>query len=177
MPEPEPTKPRELGRAVVGLAGALARLPPGPLAELRRASPGAGVAAFWRVYFACGLDAQPGRPEDWEWVAAALALMTPTGDDPDKRNAHDGAAPLGATLFAANVSEPRVAKILNNPLSQRRDALMRLARLLARTGKGVDTVDLARLLLFADAERARLHRLAQSYYAAEHAATKEVSDA
>lgn len=55
--------------------------------------------------------------------------------------------PLGKALFDAKVSEPRVAKVLNTSLSQRRDALMRLARLLARTGKGVDTVDLTRLLL------------------------------
>lgn len=181
MPEAGIPATKSLDDAVFDLGVALAKLPPGPLAELRRAEPGDGVASFWRVYHEQGLEAQHGGSVDWEWVAMALALLTPTGNDPDKRSAHDAGTPLGQALFKAGVSELRVAKVLNSPLPQRREALMRLVRMLARAEARFDTRELARLLLFANddpaAPRNPLRRLARTYYAAEAAAEKEVSNA
>lgn len=180
MPEPEAAAPKSLDDAVFALGAALAKLPPGPLAELRRAHPGKGAAAFWRVYHQQALDTQPDRDADWEWVVAALARLTPTGNDPDKRSAHTAGVSLGQALFRTGVSEPRVAKVLNSALPQRREALMRLVRVLARAGTTFDTRELARLLLFADPDPARenpLRRLAREYYAAEAAAQREESDA
>src|SRR5690606_6916585 len=107
----------------------------------------------------------------------ALALLTPTGNDPEKRSAHDAGTPLGRALFQAGVSEQRVAKALNAPLPQRRDALMRLVRVLARADIRFDTRELARLLLFSSSVPSEqfnpLRRLAQTYYAAEAADAKK----
>lgn len=174
---------KNLSEAVFALGIHLAQLPPGPLAELRRMEPGDGAGAFWRVYFApkVALDQQKGDPFAWEWVIHALALLTPTGNDPEKRSAHDGKIPLGQALHDIKVSEARVSQVLEAGLDQRRDYLIRLVRMLAREGVRFNTTDLARLLLFAhDDPRAKdnaLRRLAQTYYAAEAAAIKEDNDA
>lgn len=182
MPDPATTAEpaaKSLNDAVYELGRHLTRLPPGPLAELRRMEPGAGIGAFWRVYFApsVALDRQKGTAFDWEWVVHALALLTPTGNDPEKRSAHDGKVPFGQALHDIRVSEARVAQVLEAGLDQRRDHLIRLVRMLARDGATFNTADLARLLLFAhDDPRAKenaLRRLAQTYYAAEAAAKKE----
>lgn len=175
MPDAEAVPADTLNDTVFHLGVALARLPPGPLARLRRARPGDGAADFWGIYFKQKLERQPGASADWEWVVAALALLTPTGNDPDKRSAHAG-LPLGKALFDAGVSNMRVAKVLNAPFPERRGALMRLVRILARADARFDTRELARLLLFSEAAT-DLRRLAQNYYAAEAAVTKEDSDA
>lgn len=183
IPSPEAAPRKSLNDAVFGLGVHLARLPPGPLADLRRMQPGTGVGAFWRVYFApdVALDGQAGDAFAWEWVVHALALLTPTGNDPEKRSAHDGKVPLGQALHGIRVSEARVSQVLEAALDQRRDHLLRLVRMLAREGVRFNTVDLARLLLFPQADpRAKdnaLRRLAQTYYAAEAAASKEDNDA
>jgi hypothetical protein len=172
MPDVETAPAETLNDAVFHLGVALARLSPGPLARLRRAKPSEDIADFWKIYFQQGLDRQPGTSAaDWEWVVAALALLTPTGNDPDKRSAHER-IPLGKALFDARVSDLRVAKVLNAPFQERRKALMRLVRMLARADARLDTRELARLLLFSAAEK-DLRNLAKSYYAAEAAATKE----
>ncbi len=175
MPDVEMAAAETLNDAVFRLGVALARLPPGPLARLRRTTPGDGIADFWRVYFERKLDKQPGASVDWEWVVTALALLTPTGNDPDKRSAHAG-LPLGKALFDAGVSNMRVAKVLNAPFPERRGALIRLVRMLARADARFDTRELARLLLFTSAGN-DLRNLAKSYYAAEAAVIKEDSDA
>lgn len=181
MPNLEAPAAKSLDDAIFGLGVTLAKLLPGPLAELRRASPGDGTASFWRIYHMHRLEAQPGKDLDWEWVIIALALLTPTGTDPDKRSAHDEKAPFGRALFEAGVSELRVAKVLNSPLPQRREALMRLVRMLVSKDARFDTRELAKLLLFANADPAAqgnpLRYLAREYYAAEATARKEVSDA
>lgn len=179
MPDVEAAATETLNDAVFHLGVALARLPPGPLARLRRAKPGDGVSDFWRIYFERKLDKQPGaspdKSADWEWVVAALALLTPTGNDLNKRSPH-AAMPLGKALFDAGVSDMRVAKVLNAPFPERRKALMRLVRMLARADARFDTRELARLLLFPNAD-ADLRYLAKNYYAAEAAVTKEDSNA
>lgn len=188
MPDPGVSTPEgaartSLNEAVFALGVHLTRLPPGPVAELRRMTPGDGAGAFWRAYFEpdVALDKQPGDSIDWEWVVNALALLTPAGNDPEKRSAHDGKVPLGQALHDLGASETRVAQVLEAPLDQRRDYLLRLVRMLAREGTRFNTVDLARLLLPTDldprAPNHPLRRLAQTYYAAEAAAKKEDSNA
>lgn len=185
MPDPvTPDDParKKLDDAVFDLGVHLTRLPPGPLSELRRMEPGDGIGPFWRVYFAPGvaLDQQKESALAWEWVVHALALLTPTGNDPEKRSAHDGKVPFGKALYAIGVSEARVAQVLNATLDQRREYLLRLVRMLARDGLRFNTGELAQLLLFAQDDPRKdnaLRRLAQTYYAAEAAASKEDNDA
>lgn len=173
---------KRLDQAVFDLAAHLARLPPGPLAELRRMTPGTGNGAFWRVYFLPELELadQRGTDVDWEWIVHALALLTPSGRDPGKRSAHDGRVPLGQALYMIGVSEARVAQVLEAGPGRRRDYLLRLVRMLAREQAVFNTADLAGLLLPDVADPASgadpLRRLARTYYAAEAAAKKENDD-
>lgn len=187
MPDPEDLTQgavrKTLDDAVFTLGVHLAGLQSGQLADLRRMRPGDGTGAFWRVYYApqVALDQQRGTAFDWEWVVHALALLTPTGNDQNKRSAHDGKLRLGQALHNLGISEMRVAQVLEAPLDQRRDHLLRLVRLLAREGLRFNTIDLARLLLPNNLDprdpKHPLRRLAQSYYAAEAAAEKGNSDA
>lgn len=182
MPEADATATKSLDDTIFDLGVALTKLLPGALAQLRRAKPGEGVASFWRLYHSpkLSLEAQPGRDVDWEWVVTALALLTPTGTAPNKQSVHEAGISLGQALFEAEVKGERVAKVLNAPFAQRRDALMRLVRVLARANARFDTRELAKLLLFGDGtpnERdTSLRRLASRYYAAEAAAQKGKSD-
>lgn len=157
-----PPNPTDLDGTIVRLAGTIAHLAPGELAELRRMRPGQGGAAFWRLFHALGLS---GAPEGWEAATQAIALLTPTGRDPGKRSAHDPARPLGHALHLAGVSHLRFARLLATPHPMRRTALTRLVRVLARAGAGLDLRHLVRLFLM-DRENDK-RRLARDYYEAE----------
>lgn len=166
-----PPDPTDLNGAIVRLAGAIAHLGPGELAELRRMREGHGGATFWRLYHAIGLT---GAPEGWEVAMQAIALLTPTGRGPAKGTAHDPAMPLGRALHRAEVSHLRVARLLATPHPLRRASLIRLARMLARAGSGFDLRQLVRLILFEDDRDTR--QLARDYYAAEAAAAHANED-
>jgi CRISPR system Cascade subunit CasB len=158
----------DLDEAVTRLAKAVARLPPGPLAELRRPAGGEGSPTFWRLWHSLEL---PYRERPWDSVLQAIAILTPTGQDDAKPSAHDGRHPLGRALHEAGVSDLRVSRLLAAPPAERRRALLRLARMLARTELRFDLRALARLMLF-DTVEPEKRRLARDYYAAEAAATK-----
>jgi CRISPR system Cascade subunit CasB len=170
-----------LARAVVRLAGEIARAEPGALAALRRMDPqdGPWPAPFWRLLHACGLREAWGAAEDtaqdWAWVVHALALLTPTGRDEAKAMAHEPGLRLGAVLAEADVSEARLARLLAAGQAQRRIALVRVCRRLAQTDARVDAVALARLLLQRMPEKP-LRRLADQYYAALDAAARRASE-
>jgi hypothetical protein len=152
---------------VTALARAIARLEPGPLAELRRFDPddGAPPAAFWKLVHVCALENAWRDLRAWERVAHALAVLTPTGRDPAKRSCHDATAPFGLALARAKVSEARVMRLLAAEAPQRREILTRLCRRLARADARLDAPQLARLLIHDDAPD-ELRRLANDYYRA-----------
>jgi CRISPR system Cascade subunit CasB len=158
----------KLDGAIARLAGAVAALPPGQLAELRRAGAVAGSATFWRLWHSLAL---PYGAERWESVAQAIAILTPTGSEAGKRPAHDRDIPFGQALFIARVSETRIARLLALTPNARRGALLRLARTLASHQARCDLRSLARLMLF-DAADEEKRRVARDYFAAEAAATK-----
>ncbi|MFN3615931.1 MAG: type I-E CRISPR-associated protein Cse2/CasB [Rubrimonas sp.] len=152
--------------AVRRLAREIALLEPGPLAELRRLDPEAPPAAFWRLVHRCDLAAAHRDLRGWERLARALAVLTPTGRDPSKRPAHDGAAPLGRVVADAGVSEQRVMRLLAAAPPQRREILARLCRRLARADMRLDAVQLGRLMID-DQAGETLRRLASDYYGAQ----------
>jgi CRISPR system Cascade subunit CasB len=153
--------------ALFRLALAIVRLEPGQLAALRRATPGEGTPEFWRLWHSAEW---PGRAENWEWVAAAFAIVTPTGRPEDKRTPHQSDLPFGRALQAAGISELRVARVLNAPFDQRRPLLIRLCRTLAAKDQTMDMRDLGELLL---RPHAPLRKLADTYYAALAAADRK----
>ncbi len=157
-----------LNTRIVALVHDLLRLDPGPLASLRRTSPGEGCAAFWRVYHRAGLADQPfPAAEAWEHALHAIALLVPTGREGERRSPHDASRPLGRALFEADVSHARIARLLATPFSSRREPLARLARRLAHDGRPFDVRHLARLML--RESRGDLRLLASAYYGAEAA--------
>jgi hypothetical protein len=169
-PTPRPPLPDDaLNARIVAVVHDLLRLEPGPLAALRRTSPGAGCAAFWRVYHRASLAESP-RPAsaDWEHALHALALLIPTGRDQTKASPHDARTALGSALFEAGVSHERLARLIATPFAARREALARLARRLAREERPFDVRHLARLML--RDSRGDLRLLASAYYGAEAAA-------
>jgi hypothetical protein len=164
-----------LNARIVAVVHDLLRLEPGPLAALRRTSPGAGCAAFWRIYHRAGLAESP-RPAsaDWEHALHALALLIPTGRDEAKPSPHDARTALGRALFAAGVSHERLARLLATPFAARREALARATRRLAREQLPFDLRHLARLMLRDNQGDLRL--LASAYYGAEAAAEHSEKD-
>lgn len=153
---------------VKGLAGAIARLPPGDLAQLRRGGASAGNAVFWRLRHEHELK---GPAERWEAPLQAIALLTPTGDPAGKLSAHDPGLSFGRALQEAGVSELRVNRLLGMPQAARPEALLRLVRMLAARDARFDLRSLL-LLMLRDAESDR-RRVADDYFAALIAAEKK----
>jgi CRISPR system Cascade subunit CasB len=107
----------------------------------------------------------------WRGLGAVLCDGGDPGWRPQNHEAPDGVIP-----------QKRLARFLAMPADQRRDALERLARAIARTRRrdcGVNCADIARLVLSPDA-RQTLKNIAQAYYqrldsAARAAQSKEKS--
>lgn len=151
-----------LGQVVSRLAGEIARLTPGPAAALRRGPlSGAGAAAFWQLM----ATHQPRTNDEAGWAALiqGITILTPKGTDPEKRSAHEYRFPMGSVLSKAELSELRLARLLNAPKEMRRDLVVRLCRRLSRTEHSRFNLEtLARFILFADDDTDR--RIARDYY-------------
>lgn len=162
----------DLSDAVKALAQRIAALPPGQLAELRRASDPAGSATFWRLWHEISLP-YGDKPweKSWESVMQAIAILTPTGREEAKASAHDGRHAFGRALLEAGVSDLRFSRLLTASPVERRRTLLRLTRMLAREEWRCDLRPLARLILFDRAEKEK-RNLAREYYAAKAAADK-----
>jgi len=170
-----PSSEREfdLGRAVAALSRDIARLAPGPLAQLRRgALRGAGAPAFWSLAERHRLPSEGERRDRWAAVMQGMAIMTPRGDarrTGAKVSTHDSGAPLGWQLAAgedgrAAFSELRLLRLLNATGEARRDLALRACRMLASRDMRCDWRQFARLILYDDAaETAR--RVAYDYFA------------
>ena len=155
-------------RAVVALAGEVARLDPGPAAELRRGPfEGAGAVAFWNLMTRHGPD-QPGDKVEARWAAIiqAIAILTPKGRSPEKVSAHDPTRPMGAALHDAGISELRLARLLAAPRPMRGSLTVRLCRRLAASERcRFDLRTLAQFILFGGDRTDR--RISRDYYCAE----------
>ncbi len=170
-PSPEDFGPR-FDSAVAGLASAIARLDPGPAAQLRRGPfAEAGAPAFWRLLTRCELDRLAADPEGWAAVIQGMAILTPRGGDRARPSAHDPATPAGRALAAAGFSELRLARLLSTPGATRRDLAHRACRMLARYGARIDWRQMARLILFGD--QGTLRRVAADYYTALDRAARD----
>ncbi|ABI62592.1 type I-E CRISPR-associated protein Cse2/CasB [Granulibacter bethesdensis] len=172
------------------LSLALARLPPGNLASLRRAIPGHGCPEFWRIFYSQKLD-QDRKYNDqaWEWVMIAIARLTPTGQplirsgnkEDFKLSAHNSDISLGQALSDANVSEKRFTGLLNAPFVQRREMVMRLVHVLSAARARFNMNDIAQLLVQEHhdprATNNPLRKLAKDYYHASDVKEKEKANA
>jgi len=174
----------ELGATIREIAGALRRLDPGPLAELRRMEPNRVEALapyFWRLASRHGL-----RPHDrWALIVKMMAILTDKGDPTNRSSPHvtrskdngwrglghalcDGGDPAWPGGAAPRPMQPetRFARLVAAKGKVRDELLLRAVRALATKkppSVGVDCVGIALLVLRpGDTEATR--RLAEDYY-------------
>lgn len=164
-----------LYEAVPKLAFRVAHLDPGSAAALRRGPlEGAGSAAFWKLTAELAPDLTPSQEPAWASVVQAVAILTPRGRDESRKSAHHPAVPFGRTLYAAGLSELRLARLLTAPPPMRRRLSVRLCRWLAASEVNrCDVVTLAHFMVFGGAAG---RRIARDYYRAEAAALRRESE-
>jgi CRISPR system Cascade subunit CasB len=189
-PTAKPTSPDEpsLGKTIASIGHCLAKLDPGPLAELRRAPPDDQTPRppyFWRLVARHGIH--KGDEDTWLRIIRIMAILTAKGDPEGKASPHVGKSDdngwrgFGTTLCdggdrawgqgelkpRAMLSEQRFARLLAAKGAVRADLLERAARALASSkpaASQVDCTDLAKLLLYPD-EPDHARSLARQYYA------------
>ena len=173
-----------VARAALSVAGTLWRAEPGDLAALRRMADDTGAPLFWRLAARHGWR---GRALiDWAAITRMLALLTPTGERPEEQSLHDPRRSLGAVLCDGGardwsgtrpmLSEARLARLLAARGDQRRLALERAVRMLARNRPRFNLPDLAWAVLNPQGGA----RIARDYYARLDRATtteKDTADA
>ncbi len=79
-------------------------LPPGELAELRRASSTRIPAVFWKIGTKYPEITEPSRLEDWIFLISMLAIM---------KDFHNPNIPVGEGLAKSQYSEKRLTKLLS----------------------------------------------------------------
>ncbi|MBN8892685.1 MAG: hypothetical protein BGO51_18125 [Rhodospirillales bacterium 69-11] len=153
-----------LDATIEAISATLNGLDPGPLAELRRMTPGGPApAAFWRLCAAH--DLEKGKLDTWQRIVHVMAILADTGPPERRRPLHDRARRLGTVLCDGGdpgwgpppgaeprpvVSEARLARFLALQPGARGAAIERLARMISRTrapGHGVNCIDIATMLL------------------------------
>ena len=170
MPNKQDMK-SDLTQVIPGMCSKIARLDPGSLARLRRMDPaGPGEAGFWKLAVSHGF-----RTDQYGMMLVKLlAILTPKGK-PGEKQLHDRSIQLGKLLATGKnnnpllknnnplLSETRLLRFIALPFDKRPESLERICRLIAANGhKGVDCVELARLLFFDDVKHTR--HLARSYF-------------
>ncbi len=161
---------------VKALASKIANLEPGALAELRRPPAPEGAVAFWRLWHTMHL---PYSNAPWEEVVRIIAILTPTGRSEGKQSAHNANRSFGRALFESGVSDLRFSRLLAATPDERRRTLVRLARMLDRSGERFNLVPLARMVLFDQVDDVK-RQVAKEYYGAEanpNPSQKETQDA
>ena len=168
-PSGSPTA-RVIGRMIARLGRQ--DLSRGDLAALRRMDPDRPhVPAFIVLMLDAGApEAWTTRVEDaqcWALIAHAMALMVPAH--------HRKEARVGKALQLADISEPRVARLLAARGAQFRAQIPRLARRLASSHQPVNWQELGHMILAEgrdDIDRLETSRLrvARDYYSARHRA-------
>ena len=159
------------GQRVARIAEAILHLDAASAAALRRGPlSGAGAAAYWKIL--ARLDVRAGLAnESWAALVQAIAVLTPKGERPERQSAHNPEISFGVVLFAADISELRLARLLNAPRSLRPEASVRICRRLASAGHNrFDLRDLYGLLL--SKRDWSLRKIARDYYRAEAARPK-----
>ena len=166
---------RNLHKTVPKLAVQIAHLDPGSAAALRRGPlDGAGAAAFWKLTAELAPDLTPRHEPAWASVVQAVAILTPRGRDESRKSAHDPAMPFGRALYAADLSELRLARLLSAPPHMRRQLSIRLCRWLSTSEQSrCDLVTLAHFIFFGG-ETGR--PIARDYYRAEAALRRRKSE-
>lgn len=180
---------RKLPDTIFAIGQTLAKLDPGPLADLRRTSLDSdehGAPYFWRLAARHDFGTKA-RLATWARIVQIMAILTDKGALENKRSPHeppsqdngwrglghafcDGGDPawgIGEADPRPMLSELRFARLLAARGITRAELMERAIRALAvkkPPGVGLDCTDLARFLLFPD-DPAHARKLAGDYYA------------
>lgn len=138
----------------------------GDRAELRRWRPGQTISApaFWRLNEEYGNLEIHKSPQKWSVIFSALT-QTPSSDRTEPPPS------FGMAMYAANVSEARMTRLLRAPASRRHDVLLKIIGQLAAARQEFDFIEFKRLVLWPD--EAKNRRLARDFYHAEHKDKKD----
>ena len=171
---------RSLEETITALSANLLALDSGPLAELRRMEPdGLGTSMFWRLVSTLELPSE--QTGVWMQIVRILAILTPKSGQNTSVRLHDRSCRLGRILCDGGnpawpadpqsprpaLSEQRLARLLATPVTQRAEAIERIARMLARSRApelGFNCTEVALLLLTPNSP-APLQDIARFYYA------------
>lgn len=155
-------------QVVPKVAKRIARLGPGPAAALRRGpARGAGTAAYWQLVARLEKDGLRGESQAWETIIQSIAILTPRGQEPNKRSSHDPTVAMGTALFDSQISELRLAHLLTADPATRRRLVVRTCRRLASSGHSrFDLRTLAGFVLARNSDEPA-QRIAREYYRAE----------
>ena len=144
------SEPDAVNLSVIAAANVLRHMDPGPLAELRRMTTELGAPAFWRLA-AQHPDTIGRDTEAWAAIITILAILTPKGSPENRPALHDAKRPFGAVLCDGGdpawsgdrpvFSERRLAQLLAARGPARTVALVRAARVLARTRPATSGLD------------------------------------
>jgi len=153
----------DVNKVTLSVAGTLWVAAPGELAAVRRMKTDTGAPLFWRLAARHGWQGR--GVADWAAITRMLALLTPTGERSRDDGLHDPGTPLGAVLYGDGerpvLSEARLARLLSTRGDQRRLALERAVRMLARHQPRFNLPDLAWAVLNPQGSA----RIARDYYA------------
>ena len=160
-PENSQTDPLEAAKK---MSWYIARLQPGPAAQLRRRPlAGGGSMSFWRLLARYRPKGAEERPEIWAKLIQAIAILTPTGRDGKKPPAHNADRALGEALAQAGVSELTLGQLLGAKANKRADLALRMCRrLVAAKIRRIDVRTLAAFVLY-DSEKT-CARIAREYF-------------
>ena len=160
------------GEVAQKVARALQHASPGDLAAVRRMRDDGAAPLFWRMASRHGEIGR--RRDDWAAIVRILALLTPTGAQEARAALHDRDRHLGTVLCDGGdrhwsddrpmLSEQRLARLLAARDDQRRSALERAARMLARSRPPGPLVNVAEIA-WAVLNPSGSSRIAQDYYA------------
>ena len=184
MPPEAEVKPAEEVRleAKIGyLSARLPRLSTGDRARLRRGpfkEGNASVPAFWKLaaHEKYGFAVTP----EWASIVLVMAILTPRpadGDD-NPKGPHDRSNKFGKALCDGGdaswgqgnsdprpvLSELRLAKMLAAKGELRRELVVRVAKIIAKSGAPVNCADIAWFILNEDGDEPARH-IAKHYYA------------
>lgn len=156
-----------LKKVVPEIAKTVARLGPGPAAELRRGpARGAGAAAYWRI--AAKYDF---RVDDniMPKFVQIVAILTPRGTISERSffSAHKVEMPMGRVLYNAGISELRLSRFLDMPKPMRSDSAVRICRRLAGSEHAQFNLLSLAYFLFDTGDRVT-QNIARDYYRAKY---------
>ena len=161
----------DLASIVYSIHGAMRKgtIGPGEMADLRRLNPrNPDRLAFWQVIVRWVEGEFPLSDEQTQRWAAVLQGWAVLGPD-----LHHPNWPLGRAMERSGLAESRLSRLLRAPDSQFLEAAIRLCRFMRAKREPFNWTEFARWVLEGNRDQANA-RIAQDYYRAKFAKSKEV---